>query len=391
MTSDYFSGRLQQAPRDEIQEIVARVANDERAHKIDLGIGVYRAPNGNTHLFDTVAEASRQVTDTFEPRGYLPQRGDAAALDLLADLVFGSSAQAFASIQTVGGTGAVRLALELSQVANPDASVHVGTPTWSNHIAISERLGLRVATYTYYDVGRGQVTDQARELANFGRGDVLVMHGPCHNPTGADLDLDTRLDLVRQLNEAGGCLLLDLAYYGLGEGLSQDLTEVREVVNAAQAVTVAVSCSKAFGLYGERTGALFVKSESPAAIPIIQSNLELITRQTTSSTPRFGAEIVRTILSDTDLKSRWKHELEDRRRAIYSIRTRLAEALEFWSRAPRFADHRGIFSVLPISDAQIRTIGERHAIHMPMSGRINVTGLTGEAVSRFAAAVEETV
>ena len=335
-----------------------------------------------------LSQAAQQVTHTIAPRAYLSQKGDGDFLELLAEFVFESSARSLAAIQTVGGTGAVRLALELLKKTNSESAVHVGIPTWSNHVGISERLGLRVTTYPYYAIEQQQITEQASQVANFRRGDILVMNGPCHNPSGTDLDLATRLDLVRQVNAASGCVLLDLAYYGLGSGLEQDLAEVRQVINAADTIAVAVSCSKAFGLYGERTGALYIKTESSNSIAVIQSNLELIARQITSSAPRFGSDTVKTILSDEELTSRWAAELEQRRVALKSSRQILADALPFWL-DNQISNQKGIFSLLPLTDDQIKLLDTNHAIHLPYSGRINVTGLNVDTIPRFAAALKQ--
>ena len=376
------------AQLDEIQEVVARVQADPRPEKIDLGIGIYRTPTGGAHLFEAVATAREQIASLRAPTPYLSQSGDKAFIATVSEFVFNDPLPGWAAVQTVGGTGAVRLAMEFAAEINPQVKVHVGTPTWANHLAIPEQLRIPVAKHAYFDVNE-QKTDSkaiAHSLNNLAPGDVFVMHGSCHNPSGGDLSLDERLAIIDEVNRANSILLVDAAYFGLGDGIDQDLELLRSILNHADNAFLCLACSKAFGLYGERVGALFTKIKGQSTPDSMQAALNNLMRRLVSSAPRHGAEIVTTILSDPQLKSLWLKELNAANRALIQQRQGLAESIDFWP-SNRLTEQKGIFALLPLPREQIQTLDKEFAIHMPYSGRINLTGIKPSEIDKFANAL----
>ena len=309
-------------------------------------------------------------------------------MELLGALVLQDLSNHCAALQTSGGTGAIRLALELAKALNPTGAVHVGVPGWANHVAIAQRLRLECRTFPYFDVAAQQICAQAIELQDFRQGDIYILHGPCHNPTGADLSLDQCRSVVRQINDKQGMLLIDTAYFGFGAGLQEDLSRVRELVSLADCAAVAVSCSKAFGLYGDRTGALFVKGAQ--AQPAVQAVLQQYARHMTSSAPRFGSDVVSHLLADPTLSAAWRRELEARRQHVQVLRHAVSKALTFWP-DNNIADQSGIFSLLPLQEEQILELGQQYAVHLPTSGRVNVTALAENRIPQFVEALAQVV
>jgi aromatic-amino-acid transaminase len=381
-------GQLSPQPADPLLALIGAYRADARSDKIDLGVGVYRDENGSTPVFRAVKAAEERLVAQQPTKGYLGPEGDIAFFERLQPILFGSFAtgERLSGLQTPGGTGALRLAAELIAVARPTARVFVGQPTWPNHLPILNAARLSVATHPYFNVATQAIEFDAmmQALSTADAGDVVLLHGCCHNPVGADLDLGQWAAVARLLAERGALPLIDLAYQGLGLGLDEDAAGMRLVLEAVDEALVAYSCDKNFGLYRERTGALFALSGNAADARTTQSNLLALARANWSMPPDHGAAIVRTILEDEALTADWRAELGTMRERIIAIRVLLAQADP--ALVPLIGQH-GMFATLPLSPEQVRTLRDRHGIYMTGSGRINIAGLTPATVPALVAAL----
>ena len=377
-------GALAAQPADALLALIGAFRSDLRADKIDVGVGVYRDLEGRTPVLRAVKEAERRLVEGQPSKGYLGPEGDVGYFDALKPIIFGEFDfdERLSGLQTPGGTGALRLAAELIARARPGARIWVGNPTWPNHPPILKAAGLVVADYEHFDVVTQTLTiDRMLDaLSDAAPGDVALLHGCCHNPTGADLDVDQWTAVATLLRDRGVLPLIDLAYQGLGTGLEEDALGTRIMLDIVGEGLVAHSCDKNFGLYRERVGALYALSESSEQSHIVQSNLLSLTRANWSMPPDHGAAIVRVILKDAALNADWRTELAEMRDRIQQIRDLLAQADP--ALAP-LANQRGMFSALPLSVGDVARLREMHGIYMPSSGRINLAGLTPETVVPF--------
>ena len=377
-------GALAVQPADALLALIGAFRSDLRADKIDVGVGVYRDLEGRTPVLRAVKEAERRLVESQPSKGYLGPEGDVGYFDALKPIIFGEFDfdERLSGLQTPGGTGALRLAAELIARARPGARIWVGNPTWPNHPPILKAAGLVVADYEHFDVVTQTLTiDRMLDaLSDAAPGDVALLHGCCHNPTGADLGVDQWTAVATLLRDRGVLPLIDLAYQGLGTGLEEDALGTRIMLDIVGEGLVAHSCDKNFGLYRERIGALYALSESSEQSNIVQSNLLSLTRANWSMPPDHGAAIVRVILEDAALNADWRTELAEMRDRIQQIRDLLAQADP--ALAP-LANQRGMFSTLPLSVGDVARLREMHGIYMPSSGRINVAGLTPETVVPF--------
>ena len=377
-------GALAAQPADALLALIGAFRSDLRADKIDVGVGVYRDLEGRTPVLRAVKEAERRLVESQPSKGYLGPEGDVGYFDALKPIIFGEFDfdERLSGLQTPGGTGALRLAAELIARARPGARIWVGNPTWPNHPPILKAAGLVVADYEHFDVVTQTLTiDRMLDaLSDAAPGDVALLHGCCHNPTGADLDVDQWTAVATLLRDRGVLPLIDLAYQGLGTGLEEDALGTRIMLDIVGEGLVAHSCDKNFGLYRERVGALYALSASSEQSHIVQSNLLSLTRANWSMPPDHGAAIVRVILEDAALNADWRTELAEMRDRIQQIRDLLAQADP--ALAP-LANQRGMFSTLPLSVGDVARLREMHGIYMPSSGRINLAGLTPETVVPF--------
>ncbi|WBX84492.1 aromatic amino acid transaminase [Sphingosinicella microcystinivorans] len=371
-------------PADPLLALIGLFRDDPRPGKIDMGVGVYRDAGGRTPVMAAVKAAEAFLLKDQQTKSYLGPEGDARFAELLTPIIFGEIDRArLCGVQTPGGTGALRLGAELLARGRAGARVLVGTPTWPNHVPLMEAAGLQIVPFRHFDVATQALCfeDTLAAIRGAAPGDVILLHGCCHNPTGADYAPDQWQTLAALIAERGLLPFVDLAYQGLGNGLDADAAGLRAVVAQSAQVLVAYSCDKNFGLYRERVGALFAVSDRA---PMIQSNLLALARANWSMPPDHGAAVVRTILDSADLTASWRAELEAMRLRIRSVREGVAAC------DPALAgltQQTGMFSMLPLSPEQIRTLREVHAVYMAGSGRINVAGLTPDAIPAFAAAV----
>jgi aromatic-amino-acid transaminase len=387
MTSSVFTGLTPQAP-DSLLSLIGLYRRDPRAEKIDLGVGVFRDDLGATPVLNCVKAAEQALLNTQATKSYLGPEGDIGFLDLLKPIIFGGqvSHEVF-GVQTPGGTGAIRLACELLKAAKPDIRMFIGAATWPNHTQILDQLGIETVTFRHYDQ-RGQrlCFDEMMAILETARaGDAVLLHGCCHNPSGADYSLDQWAAIAELVARKGLVPLIDLAYQGLGLGLEPDAAGMRLVLAAADDGLLAYSCDKNFGLYRERVGALYTLSRDAETLDLAASNIRALARTNWSMPPDHGAATVRVVLESEALTTLWRTELEAMRARVADLRQRLAKAAP--ALAPLAGQH-GLFALLPLSPAQVAKLREDHAIYMAGSGRINLAGLTVSNIDTFARAYE---
>ena len=299
-----------------------------------------------------------------------------------------------AAAATPGGTGAVRQALELVRLAAPAATVWLSAPTWPNHPSIVAYLGMTHREYRYFDEATCDVDTAGMlvDLRQVARGDVVLLHGCCHNPTGANLPEAAWAEVIAVLKERGAVPLVDIAYQGFGDGLGADAAATRAVAGGLDECLIAASCSKNFGIYRERTGLLMAVARDEAEAKTAQGTLNWLNRQNYSFPPDHGARIVSTILTDPELRTEWEAELEEVRNTMLGLRQALADELRRVTNSDRFdfiARHRGMFSRLGLSPAAVATLRDRHGVYMVGDSRINIAGLNQQTVSILARAIAE--
>jgi len=375
---------------DSLIALIGMVNADPRPDKIDVGVGVFRDGAGNTPILKVIKEAEQRLHDTQITKAYLGSAGDKRFAELLRPVLLGQHAddKRVAGVQTPGGCGALRLGFELLAAANPQARVFVGTPTWPNHPPIIRSVGLRQVEYPYYERGQGAIRfeDIVEALRSGEPGDIALLHGCCHNPTGADLDEGQWREVARVVAERGLVPFVDIAYQGFGRGLDEDAYGVRLMLDSCDEVIVAQSCDKNFSVYRDRVGSLWIKSGSAETTARAMAHVFQIAREMWSMPPDHGAAAVHIVLDDPDLKERWLVELAGMRDRINQVRQRIASA------DPRLAfigRQYGMFSMLPLSREQVLKLRGDHAIYMADSGRFNVVGMGDDQLGRFTGAVIE--
>jgi aspartate aminotransferase len=385
---------LQQQPADKILALMQVYKEDPRENKIDLGVGVYKDASGQTPIMQSIKQAEHMLWETQDTKSYVGLTGTPEFSEKMIDLVLGDKfdKNLTASAATPGGTGAVRQAFELGKMANPNLRVFVSDPTWPNHLSILKYLGIPVEPYRYFDAKTRAVdfSSMMTDLENAKEGDLILLHGCCHNPTGANLKAPEWDAVIELLLKSGATPMIDIAYQGFGDGLEEDASGVRKLVNSVPETIIAASCSKNFGIYRERTGLLIVVSHDKDARDLNQSTLAFLNRQNFSFPPDHGARLVTMVLSDAELKRSWMEELEAVRTSMLSLRTQLATELEKLSGSNRFgflADHRGMFSRLGASLEQVNELRENHAVYMVGDSRLNIAGLNSKTVPVLAKAI----
>ncbi|MEM9798092.1 MAG: amino acid aminotransferase [Pseudomonadota bacterium] len=382
-----------QAP-DKILALMAAFKADPRPGKLDLGVGVYRNAAGITPVMRAVKAAEAKLVETQETKVYTGLAGDPAFARAVSDLILGPAlaADRRACVATPGGTGAVRQGLELVRMARPDATVWLSDPTWPNHPAIIDHVGLSRRAYRYFDASTGGV-DIDGMRADLGRvqpGDVVVLHGCCHNPTGADLTEAQWKEVAALLNASGAVPFVDLAYLGFGDSLEEDARGTRILAETCPEMLIAASCSKNFGIYRERTGLLLSLAATPTAVAVTQGAMDALNRLNYSFPPDHGARVVQMILDDDGLRADWMAELSEMRTNMSGLRQQLANALRERTGSDRFgflAAHRGMFSRLGATPEQVEAMRRDHGVYMVGDSRMNIAGLTSESVPLLADAI----
>jgi aspartate aminotransferase len=385
---------LQAAAPDGILMIMGLYRDDPRADKVDLGVGVYKDESGRTPIMAAVREAEQRLHDEQATKSYLGLVGDTAFNAHMIGVVFGEGADRtrLRAAQTPGGTGALRLLADLIRASRPDATVHVPDPTWPNHLPILRAAGLKSATYPYFDPATGGVKFDAmvEALKALPEGDVVLLHGCCHNPTGADLSRDQWAIIADLLAKRSLVPFVDLAYQGFGNGLEEDAAGVRLLAASVSEMLVAASCSKNFSVYRDRAGAALVLSRDATQADIVIGQLGGLGRGIWSMPPDHAAACVRIVLDDAKLTAGWKAELEAVRTRMLSLREGFAEALRRQSNSDRFdfiARQRGMFSRLGLTGDQVARLRAEHGVYIVGDSRFNVAGLPGDRLDDLAAKI----
>ena len=385
---------LKPLPADKILALMQEYAADPRDTKIDLGVGVYKNAEGVTPVMRAIKAAEMKVWEEQTSKSYVGLAGDPAFSDAMIKLVLGGSIERdrISAVATPGGTGAVRQAFELLQMANPSGRVFVSNPTWPNHVTILKHLNIETIAYRYFDEATCGVDFDAmiEDLKTSKKGDLVLLHGCCHNPTGANLNLIQWQEVVNVLQETGATPMIDIAYQGFGDGLEEDAAGVRLIATSLPETLIAASCSKNFGIYRERTGILMAINETNANQKVTQGALAHLNRQNYSFPPDHGARLVSTILNNEALRADWQAELEEVRISMLGLRGQLAGELQRLSGSDRFAfvgQHRGMFSRLGIAPELVEKMKTEHGIYMVGDSRINIAGLNQQTVPILAKAI----
>ena len=386
--------QLQQQPPDKILDLMQTFKEDTRANKLDLGIGVYKNENGQTPIINAVKKAEKILWEQETTKSYTKLTGDSDFQTLMKELIFSDcvSEDTISTAHTPGGTGAIRQAFELIRLASPNSKIWISNPTWPNHISILKFLNIPYSEYIYFDKKTCELNfdGMMESLKDTKPGDIILLHGCCHNPTGANLNNEQWKELQKFLCNNQLVPLIDLAYQGFGDGLDEDAYGVRLLAKKCKEVILAASCSKNFGIYRERTGILFTISENEKIKNISSSTLAFLNRQNFSFPPDHGGKLVTLILRNEALKSSWIKELNEMRLNMLDIRKSLAEELRKESRSNRFdflETHRGMFSLLGATKDQVLNMREKHAIYMIEDSRVNIAGLNKKTLSKLARAI----
>ncbi|MGR9473541.1 amino acid aminotransferase [Rhizobium leguminosarum] len=385
---------LTAAPPDKILSLSVLYRNDARPTKMDLGVGVYKDSQGATVIMRAVRDAEKRLYESQTSKTYVGMAGDEGFNKAMLKLVFGEKvdlSRMFAC-QTAGGSGALRTIADLLVKARPDATVWLSDPTWVNHVPILKAAGLNIATYPYFDPASGTVKAEAmlKGLKQAKAGDIILVHGCCHNPTGANLTIEQWGLVADLLVERDLFPFIDLAYQGFGDGLEADAAAVRLLASKVPEMAVATSCSKNFSVYRDRVGAVILMGRDAESVKIAGSQALATTRVLYSMPPDHAAAAVRLILEDDTLRADWKSELEAMRLRMLNLRKGFAEALRRQSNTSRFdfiADHRGMFSRLGLTEAQVDRLRDEFGIYMVGDSRFNVAGLREDRLDDLAKAV----
>ena len=385
---------LKPQPADKILALVQQFKDDPRPQKIDLGVGVYKNAEGVTPVMRAVKAAEHQLWQNETTKAYVGLTGDPAFSDAVVKMVLEDVVPrgTVAAAATPGGTGAVRQAFELVRLANPNVRVFVSNPTWPNHVSILKYLGIEMVPYRYFDTETCGVDfdGMTADLAQAKAGDVVLLHGCCHNPTGANLNLTQWQSVVDLLAKTGATPMIDIAYQGFGDGLEEDAAATRLIAASLPETIIAASCSKNFGIYRERTGLLMAVSQDASKRLVTQGTLAYLNRQNFSFPPDHGARLVTMVLNDTALCEDWKVELEQVRLGMLDLRLTLATELQSRTGSDRFsflAQHRGMFSRLGTTPDMVERLRVEHAIYMVSDSRMNIAGLNAKTVPILAQAI----
>lgn len=391
--------RLEPVIPDPILGLMAAYRADPDPRKVDLGVGVYRDQHGHTPIFAAVRQSESALLANQNTKTYVSSAGNAEFNRAMEVLTLGAGHAALTagrvrSIQTPGGCGALRLGAELIRAVMPQAVVHVSTPTWANHVPLLSGSGLKLGNYPYYDAANGGVQFDAmlRALDQLPPRAIVLLHACCHNPTGADLSHAQWRELLPLVQRRQLLPFIDMAYLGLGDGADADAFGLRLFCAELPEVLFAVSCSKNFGLYRERTGSLHLVSESTASADASFTHMVRIARGIWSMPPDHGAAIVQGILSDTTLTQQWTEELDAMRWRVQGLRHDVLQQLQ--EHCPRrdfsfITRQRGMFSFLGITTEQVRALRDHHHVYMTDDSRMNVAGLRAENLGYFVRAVAQ--
>jgi aspartate/tyrosine/aromatic aminotransferase len=385
--------QLSLLPDDPILGLIDVYVRDERSHKIDLGVGIYKDADGNAPVMAAVKKAEAWLLASQKTKAYTPTEGAPGFTEALGTLVFGPSTRQrnIEGVQTPGGTGAVRLAAEFARRAGV-SNILIGTPTWAIHQNIFASASVATPGYPHLDDNGGFNLDALLAgMSALEPGEMVLLQASCHNPAGIDPTPEQWNVILAQVKSQNLVPVFDLAYQGFGDGLAEDAQAVRVFAAQLPLVLVAVSCSKNFGLYRERAGALFIAGSQAPRLAVIKSHLVDLARCMWSMPPAHGAEVVSLILHSEELSSVWRQEVEAMRQRIVGLRTALTDALadQGVHQFTQLPLQRGMFSNLDCAPALVQSLRNEHAVYAVGSGRLNVSGLSAANVTVVAKALRD--
>lgn len=388
---------LTPAPPDAILGLTVEYNQNPNPKKINLGVGVYKDANGKTPILDSVRTAEERLLASETSKSYLPIDGGPAFQQATQRLLLGERNPILrgglaVTTQTPGGTGALRVAADFIAKTQPDATVWVSDPTWPNHPGVFQSAGLKVKSYPYFNAATNSLrfNELAAAIARIPAGDVIVLHGCCHNPTGVDLSAK-EWDIVGQLLKDLDILpLVDFAYQGFANGIRSDADGWQRLLHPGKEAIIASSYSKNFGLYSERVGAMTLVASSPQVAEAAQSHIKTVVRTNYSNPPAHGGAIVSTILNDEELTAQWEKEVTAMRNRINNMRNLFVETLNEIGVEKDFsfiARQRGMFSFSGLTPREVQALRDRYAIYIVNSGRINVAGMTEDNMDYLCEAI----
>jgi len=387
--------KLEALPPDAILRLIVEHRNDPRERKVDLGVGVYRDEMGRTPILDTVKKAERRLLEAQQTKAYLGSGGDPLFNKAIQTMMFGTAASEsgrLVTLQTPGGSGSLRVAAALLLRAKPKVTVWASDPTWANHVPLLVGAGIKLEKYPYYEPESKAIrfAEMIAALEALSPGDVVLLHGCCHNPTGVDLDREQWREVAAVIASRQLLPFVDIAYQGFADGLEEDAYPLRLLFEQSPEMIVSGSCSKNFGLYRDRVGCLSVVSEDAAGSATVQSQAYNIVRTMYSMPPDHGGAVVAGILNDEVLRAEWLTELAAMRGRLKETRALLCASLR--DHAPdRDFSHleraKGMFSFLGLSSNQVQQLKSDFGVYMVDSSRINVAGITRDNVDYLAASI----
>ncbi len=387
--------QFEATPPDPIIKLIDLYREDPRSGKIDVGVGVFRDTKGETPVMKAVRIAEEKLHHQQTTKTYVGLAGNETFNDHIADLVFARSPERerVRAIQTPGGCGALRLLSEMLYRIADDKTIWLSDPTWGNHIPIFRQTGFGIQFYPYLNRQSKTVDVDAllSKLGTLGKNDIVVFHGCCHNPSGAELQPEDWDEIAALCAKNGFLPYVDLAYQGFADSLEQDVYGVRALASAADSMVVASSCSKNFGLYRDRVGCAMVLGKTNEISDITRGHVLSTARSSYSMPPDHGGALVALILSDPDLRKTWEDELTGMRERMLFLRKTLRDTLRSRTHSDRWdfiASHRGMFSLLVLEEAEVESLRIDHAVYAVAGGRINIAGLQDEVqVEQFADAL----
>ena len=384
---------------DKIMALMSLYKADERKEKIDLGVGVYKNNKGQTPIMDAVQKASRILNNTQKTKSYVGLSGNLRFIDNISQLVLADAVpkNQIIGAQAPGGTGAFHQLLLLIRSMEKDKRVWISSPSWPNHAAILNHLGIQFNNYNYFDYDTCEVnfSRMMSDLQKISSGDVLLLHGCCHNPTGANLSLENWTELTQFCEKKNILPLIDLAYQGFGDGINDDVKGVQYMASNLPEVCIGISCSKNFGLYRERVGAALMVVSDKKIHKLVEENLKSFNRVTFSFPPDYGASLVEIILGGNNSQNKelihlWEKELNSMRNGMLELRKLLSDSLRRSTNSTRFdfiERHRGMFSLMGLSADQVARLRTEFGIYMVGDSRINIAGLNKDQIDYFSSSI----
>ena len=386
-------------PEDKIMALMSLYLADGREEKIDLGVGVYKNNNGETPIMNAVQKAATILKDKQKTKSYVGLSGNLSFIDKISKLVLANvvSKDRIVGAQAPGGTGAFHQLLLLMRSMEKDKQVWISSPSWPNHSAILKHLGIKFNSYYYFDDETCEVNFPRMmfDLEKMNSGDVLLLHGCCHNPTGANLSLEHWSELTKFCEKKNILPLIDLAYQGFGDGIDEDVKGVQYMASKLPELCIGVSCSKNFGLYRERVGASLLVVSNKKNYKLAEDNLKSFNRVTFSFPPDYGASLVDIVLGGDNFQNKeliklWQKELNSMRNGMLQLRNSLSDSLRLNTNSTRFdfiKRHRGMFSLMGLSVDQVTKLRSEFGIYMVGDSRINIAGLNKDKIEYFSSSI----